>query len=49
MIDLLLFLMLGIFVAGRMVSRTAEYLGEKKIGGREMKLANNRAADPSRP
>ena len=38
MINLLLFLMLGIFVAGQMVGRTPEYLG-KKIGGREMKLA----------
>lgn len=38
MINLLLFLVLGIFVAGQMVGRTPEYLG-KKIGGREMKLA----------
>lgn len=38
MINLLLFLILGIFVAGQMVGRTPEYLG-KKIGGREMKLA----------
>jgi len=38
MINLLLFLMLGVFVAGQMVGRTPEYLG-KKIGGREMKLA----------
>ena len=38
MINLLLFLILGVFVAGQMVGRTPEYLG-KKIGGREMKLA----------
>ena len=38
MINLLLFLMVGVFVAGQMVGRTPEYLG-KKIGGREMKLA----------
>ncbi len=38
MINLLLFLVLGVFVAGQMVGRTPEYLG-KKIGGREMKLA----------
>lgn len=38
MINLLLFLIIGIFVAGQMVGRTPEYLG-KKIGGREMKLA----------
>jgi K+-transporting ATPase ATPase A chain len=38
MINLLLFLIVGIFVAGQMVGRTPEYLG-KKIGGREMKLA----------
>ena len=38
MINMLLFLVLGIFVAGQMVGRTPEYLG-KKIGGREMKLA----------
>lgn len=38
MINLLLFLVIGIFVAGQMVGRTPEYLG-KKIGGREMKLA----------
>src|SRR4029077_2793714 len=34
----LLFLVIGIFVAGQMVGRTPEYLG-KKIGAREMKLA----------
>ena len=38
MINLLLFLVLGMFVAGQMVGRTPEYLG-KKIGAREMKLA----------
>jgi K+-transporting ATPase ATPase A chain len=38
MINLLLFLIVGIFIAGQMVGRTPEYLG-KKIGGREMKLA----------
>src|SRR5262249_7259807 len=38
MINMLVFLIIGIFVAGQMVGRTPEYLG-KKIGGREMKLA----------
>jgi potassium-transporting ATPase potassium-binding subunit len=38
MINLLLFLIVGVFIAGQMVGRTPEYLG-KKIGGREMKLA----------
>jgi K+-transporting ATPase ATPase A chain len=38
MINFLLFLIVGVFVAGQMVGRTPEYLG-KKIGGREMKLA----------
>ena len=38
MINLLLFLIIGIFLAGQMVGRTPEYLG-KKIGGREMTLA----------
>jgi K+-transporting ATPase ATPase A chain len=38
MINLLLFLIVGIFLAGQMVGRTPEYLG-KKIGAREMKLA----------
>lgn len=38
MINLLLFLIIGIFLAGQMVGRTPEYLG-KKIGGREMALA----------
>ncbi|HTC93106.1 MAG TPA: potassium-transporting ATPase subunit KdpA [Terriglobales bacterium] len=37
-INFLLFLVTGIFVAGQMVGRTPEYLG-KKIGAREMKLA----------
>ncbi|WP_428105395.1 potassium-transporting ATPase subunit KdpA [Candidatus Binatus sp.] len=38
MINMLVFLIIGVFVAGQMVGRTPEYLG-KKIGGREMKLA----------
>jgi potassium-transporting ATPase potassium-binding subunit len=38
MINLLLFLIIGIFLAGQMVGRTPEYLG-KKIGAKEMKLA----------
>jgi potassium-transporting ATPase potassium-binding subunit len=38
MINLLLFLIIGVFVAGQMVGRTPEYLG-RKIGGKEMKLA----------
>ena len=38
MINLLLFLIIGVFIAGQMVGRTPEYLG-MKIGGREMKLA----------
>jgi K+-transporting ATPase ATPase A chain len=38
MINALLFLIIGIFLAGQMVGRTPEYLG-KKIGAREMKLA----------
>jgi K+-transporting ATPase ATPase A chain len=38
MINLLLFLIIGIFLAGQMVGRTPEYLG-RKIGGREMTLA----------
>jgi potassium-transporting ATPase potassium-binding subunit len=38
MINLLLFLLIGIFIAGQMVGRTPEYLG-RKLGGREMKLA----------
>ena len=38
MINLLLFLVIGVFVAGQMVGRTPEYLG-RKIGAREMKLA----------
>ena len=38
MINMLLFVIIGIFVAGMMVGRTPEYLG-KKIGGREIKLA----------
>jgi K+-transporting ATPase ATPase A chain len=38
MINLLLFLIIGMFLAGMMVGRTPEYLG-RKIGAREMKLA----------
>jgi K+-transporting ATPase ATPase A chain len=38
MINLLLFLIIGIFIAGQMVGRTPEYLG-RKIGAIEMKLA----------
>jgi K+-transporting ATPase ATPase A chain len=38
MINLLLFLIVGVFIAGQMVGRTPEYLG-KKVGAREMKLA----------
>jgi K+-transporting ATPase ATPase A chain len=38
MINMLLFIITAIFVAGQMVGRTPEYLG-RKIGGREMKLA----------
>ena len=38
MINMLLYVIVGIFVAGMMVGRTPEYLG-KKIGAREIKLA----------
>ncbi len=38
MINMLLYIVIGIFLAGMMVGRTPEYLG-KKIGGREVKLA----------
>ena len=38
MINMLVFLIIGVFIAGQMVGRTPEYLG-KKIGAREMKLA----------
>jgi K+-transporting ATPase ATPase A chain len=38
MINMLLYVIVGIFVAGMMVGRTPEYLG-KKIGAREVKLA----------
>ncbi len=38
MINMLLYIILGIFLAGMMVGRTPEYLG-KKIEGREVKLA----------
>jgi K+-transporting ATPase ATPase A chain len=38
MINMLLFIVIGIFVVGQMVGRTPEYLG-KKIDAREVKLA----------
>jgi K+-transporting ATPase ATPase A chain len=38
MINLLIFLVIGVFLAGQMVGRTPEYLG-RKVGAREMKLA----------
>jgi K+-transporting ATPase ATPase A chain len=38
MINLLLFLIVGVFIAGQMVGRSPEYLG-RKVGAREMKLA----------
>jgi len=38
MINMLMFVIIGIFLAGMMVGRTPEYLG-KKIGGREVKLS----------
>ncbi|MGD1018166.1 MAG: potassium-transporting ATPase subunit KdpA [Verrucomicrobiia bacterium] len=38
MINMLLFVIIGIFIAGMMVGRTPEYLG-RKIGAREVKLA----------
>ena len=38
MINMLIYVIIGIFVAGMMVGRTPEYLG-KKIGAREVKLA----------
>jgi potassium-transporting ATPase potassium-binding subunit len=38
MIQLLLYLIIGVFIAGQMVGRTPEYLG-KKIGRREVALA----------
>jgi K+-transporting ATPase ATPase A chain len=39
LINLLLYLILGVFLAGLMVGRTPEYLG-KKVEAREMKLAS---------
>ena len=39
LINLLIFLVVGVFIAGLMVGRTPEYLG-KKVEGREMKLAS---------
>jgi K+-transporting ATPase ATPase A chain len=38
MINMLMYVILGIFIAGMMVGRTPEYLG-RKIGAREVKLA----------
>jgi K+-transporting ATPase ATPase A chain len=38
MVNMLLYVIIGIFVAGMMVGRTPEYLG-RKIGAREVKLA----------
>jgi K+-transporting ATPase ATPase A chain len=38
MINFLLFLIIGVFIAGQVVGRTPEYLN-RKIGSREMKLA----------
>jgi K+-transporting ATPase ATPase A chain len=38
MINMLIFLIVGVFIVGQMVGRTPEYLG-RKIGAREMKLA----------
>ena len=38
MVNMLIYVIIAIFVAGMMVGRTPEYLG-KKIGAREMKLA----------
>ena len=45
MINMLLFVIVGIFVAGQMVGRTPEYLG-KKIGRREVTLALIALLDP---
>jgi len=38
MINVLLFLIIGVFIAGQMVGRSPEYLG-RKVGAREVKLA----------
>jgi len=38
MINILLFLIIGVFIAGQMVGRSPEYLG-RKVGAREVKLA----------
>ena len=38
MINMLIYVIIGIFIAGMMVGRTPEYLG-RKIGAREVKLA----------
>jgi K+-transporting ATPase ATPase A chain len=38
LVNMLLYIIIGIFIAGQMVGRTPEYLG-RKIGAREVKLA----------
>ena len=48
MINMLIYVIIGIFVAGMMVGRTPEYLG-KKIGAREVKLAIVDPPGPSVP
>ncbi len=45
MINLLVYLIVGVFLAGLMVGRTPEYLG-KKVEAREMKLAMLALLDP---
>ena len=46
LINLLVYLIVGVFLAGLMVGRTPEYLG-KKVEAREMKLAMLALLDPS--
>ena len=46
LINLLIYLIVGVFLAGLMVGRTPEYLG-KKVEAREMKLASLALLDPS--
>ena len=46
MINLLLFLIIGIFLAGQMVGRTPEYLG-RKIGATRDEARDDRAAGSS--
>ena len=46
LINLLIYLIVGVFLAGLMVGRTPEYLG-KKVEAREMKLAALALLDPS--